>query len=184
MSSTLEAERAVREYLLYLTDPDQLVDEKEVAKLQARVEAASDPIDRLHAIAEFERVRHPLEDTYRQNFVEHAKRWADENQIPPSAFKALGVSDSALDDAGLESSSPSGHRSRRHHVSVGDVRAAAAEIRGTFTAAELAAAARGGSPMTVRKAISQMVNSGTIEKLGPTPNWTAPGRAPIQYRNK
>lgn len=52
---------------------------------------------------------------------------------------------------------------------------------GQFTLADIAAAVPG-SPMTIRKAVTTLLESGAIVKLGPAPHWPAPGRAPIIYR--
>jgi hypothetical protein len=40
----------------------------------------------------------------------------------------------------------------------------------------------GGSPMTMRKAVDELVNSKKVVKLGPTPNWSGRGRAPLQFQ--
>jgi len=55
-TSKSEAETAVRQYLLYLKDPGQLRDEAEVQKRTQAVDAAVEPIDKLKARAELERV--------------------------------------------------------------------------------------------------------------------------------
>jgi len=39
----------------------------------------------------------------------------------------------------------------------------------------------GGSPMTIRKALNELIADGTIERLGPDPDHHELGRAPIVY---
>ena len=50
-----------------------------------------------------------------------------------------------------------------------------------FTLAQLAGKAGGGSPVTVRKAVDELIAEGFVAKLGPDANHTGPGRAPTIY---
>jgi predicted ArsR family transcriptional regulator len=50
-----------------------------------------------------------------------------------------------------------------------------------FTVAE-ATGAVGGSPMTVKKALDELIEAGRIERLGPVSDWSGRGRAPNAYR--
>jgi len=183
MAQTNVAERAVRQYLQFLEDPDLLVDRQLVEKLQARVDGATDPVDRLLALAEFERARHPMEDGYRKAFVQYAKAWADNNQVPASAFERLGVPWEVLMDAGIEAAKPIARSGKGgKSVTTEAVKAVALGLPDAFTAADVVAAAGGGSPMTVRKGLAELVESGKLLKLGSAPDWTSPGRAPTLYR--
>jgi hypothetical protein len=42
----------------------------------------------------------------------------------------------------------------------------------------------GGSPMTIRKAVDQLISEGIVVRLGPVPDHNGRGRAPIRYRTK
>ncbi len=183
MAKTAADDRAVREYLQFIEDPQQLIDAKQVAELERRMAAATDPLDRLVAIAEYERARHPVEDDYRSAFVEHARSWADTHQVTASAFRQLGVPGDVLEEAGLlESGSPaSSSRIAKRSVGVEDLIAAARRMRGTFRSSDVVDAAGGGSPMTVRKALTQLIDAGELKRLGPDPDWSSKGRAPILY---
>lgn len=171
-TATNEADNAIRRYLQFLEDPSSLIDHELVASLEARIDATADPLDRLHAIAEYERARHPDEQAYRQAFIDHAKAWAQANDVPATAFRALGVPHDVLTKAGI--TQPSAAVS----VTAAALKDAARRIKGQFTAADLVRAAGGGSPMTVRKAINEMLADGELVKLGPVPNWNTRGRAP------
>jgi len=54
--TTKDAEASVRQYLLYIEDPSSLRDESEIQKKTQAVLDATDPIDKLKALAELERV--------------------------------------------------------------------------------------------------------------------------------
>jgi hypothetical protein len=183
MSQTAADDRAVREYLQFVEDPQQLIDAKQVEELESRMAAATDPLDRLIAIAEYERARHPVEDDYRAAFVEHARNWADAHQVTASAFSQLGVSRDVLEAAGLidSDSAASPPRGAKRSVGVEDLVATARRMRGTFRSSDVVDSAGGGSPMTVRKALTQLIDAGELTRLGPDPDWSSKGRAPILY---
>jgi hypothetical protein len=190
MASASESETAVRNYLLFLDDPSKLIDQAEVARLETARQSANDPLEKLQAINRLQQLREGDRDSYRQAFCAHAKVWAEANDIRPSSFLELGVDEGTLRAAGFplrslgtqrgparRSRQPSG----RGQVRVEQVKAAVARQTGDFTLADVAAAS-GGSPMTIRKAVEELVAAGEVERLGPTPNWSQPGRAPIQFR--
>jgi hypothetical protein len=184
-----EADDAVRNYLVFLQDPQRLIDQVEVARLEAAAEAATDPLEKLQTINRLHQVRAGDPDSYRQAFCAHAKNWAEANDIRPASFLEVGVDEATLRAAGLAirgpRSRPAARRGRpggqRGQVRVGDVKAAAREQSREFTLADLVAAS-GASPMTIRKAVDELTVAGEVERLGPTPNWSQPGRAPILYR--
>lgn len=187
MTSTPEAESAVRNYLLFLEDPSKLIDQDEVARLEAAAEKTTDPLEKLRTINQLKQMTEGDRDSYRQAFCAHAKTWAEANGIHPSSFLTMGVDPATLRAAGfsIRGGSASGgrrrHSSGRGQVRVEQVKEAAARQTGIFTLADLAASS-GASPMTIRKAVDELVKAGEIERLGPTPNWSQPGRAPIQFR--
>jgi hypothetical protein len=200
MSSTdpIDAEGAVRLYLLYLEDPSKLRDESEIQRKTQAVLDAKDPIDKLKALADLERVAKVDEEPLRKGFIEHAKAWSEPQGIPVSAFRELQVPDDVLREAGFEvpitsqrrrrgggpgstsASASADGRQRAKAVPVEDIKTYVLEQTGTFVLADVMSGV-GGSPATVRKAVDDLVESGQVERLGPMPDYQGRGRAPIQY---
>ena len=104
------AEDAVRRYLAWVDDPSSLVDAEAVAAAEAALASATDPIDKLHAAAELERVRVGDPSALRAAFVGHARDYAAQADIPVQAFRALGVGDDVLAEAGFALPSSRGRR--------------------------------------------------------------------------
>jgi hypothetical protein len=189
MSNASESEAAVRNYLLFLEDPSKLIDQDEVERLKAAAQSTTDPLERLRTINRLTQIREGDRDSYRQAFCANAKAWAEANDIRPASFLELGVDEATLRAAGFSlrgagTSGPSrrGRQApRQGQVRVEQVKEAARRQTGDFTLADLAASS-GASPMTIRKAVDEMVAEGDVQRLGPTPNWAQPGRAPIQFR--
>jgi hypothetical protein len=195
MSTTdpTDAESAVRMYLLYLEDPARLRDEGEIQRKTKAVLEANDPIEKLKALAELERVAKVDEEPLRKGFVEHAKAWAEPQGIPVTAFRELQVPDEVLREAGFDvpvaarrrrggpGGSASGEaRQRAKAVPVDEIKSHVLEMSGTFVLTDVMNGV-GGSPATVRKAVDDLVESGQVERLGPVPDYEGRGRAPIQY---
>ena len=187
-TSKSDAETAVRQYLLYLEDPAQLRDEDEVQKKTQAVLDAVDPIDKLKALAELERVAKIEEGPLREGFVTHAKAWAEGAGVPASGFRELRVPNDVLRAAGFDL--PAGRRGRGASSGAGRQRANAVPVeeiknyvlsqKGTFLLANVMSGV-GGSQATVRKAVDELIEVGQVEKLGPVPDYSGRGRAPIQY---
>jgi hypothetical protein len=184
-----EAETAVRLYLLYLDDPAKLRDDAEIQKKTQAVLDAKDPIDKLKAIAELERIANIDEKPLREGFAQHAKAWADQQGVPASAFRELKVPDDVLRDAGFDVRSPRRRgratgsvdgRQRAKAVPVDAIKAHVLKQKGTFVLTDIINSV-GGSQATVRKALDELIESGQVEKLGPVPGYQGRGRAPIQY---
>ena len=186
MNSTKTEEAAIRGYLMFLQDPAQLVDQTLIVKLEQRLSAATDPLDRLIALAEHERALHPDEAPYRAAFIAHARQWAETNNVPATAFEKLGVAVDVLSEAGLAPRQRVHKRTRRAasesapSVTTREIKDAISRMQGEFTIGDIAQAA-GGSPMTVRKALNEMVEQGQVRRIGPAENWSSKGRAPIMY---
>jgi len=180
-------EDAVRSYLLYLDDPAALRDEAEIAKRHRAVVDATDPIDKLKAIAALERASTIDETALRDRFVTHAKAWAEAQGVPLSAFRQLKVPDDVLREAGFRlpaaarQSRASRGRRRARAVPVEDVKAHILAQKGSFVLADVMNTT-GGSQATARKAIDELIAAGQVEKLGPVPNYKGRGRAPLQYK--
>lgn len=191
MSEEISPEAAVRRYLAWMDDPSSAIDDEAVRRAESTLANASDPIDRLHAAAARERAKSADVDAIRAGFVAHAGRYADAEGIPVEAFRSLGVDDGVLIDAGFDVPlTKSGKSSRRRssgskprspQVSMAQVKAVSAEMPKRFTLAQLAERAGGGSPVTIRKAVDELIEEGLAIKVGPSDNHTGPGRAPMVY---
>jgi hypothetical protein len=186
-------EDAVRQYLLYLEDPDSLRDEAEIQAKTKAVLDATDPLDKLKAISVLERVANPDPTPLRDAFAKEAKAWAEENGVPLSAFQQLKVPADVLQEAGFPVPTPgrqrqrstgvTTHRQRAAAVPTEDIKAQVLKLSGVFLLNDVAAVA-GGSVATLRKAIGELITAGQVENLGPVPNYGGRGRAPLQYRVK
>lgn len=189
------AESVIRRYLAWLDDPASAVDHDAVARADAAFAAASDPIDRLHAAAARERARAADASAITAAFVRAAHSYADAEGIPVEAFRVLGVPDDVLADAGFAVPASRGRRgpaaggarqgrpagTRAPQISVAQIKAVAEQMPKQFTLAQLAETAGGGSPVTVRKAVDELIAEARAAKIGPDANHTGPGRAPTIY---
>jgi hypothetical protein len=184
-----DAEGAVRSYLLYLKDPAALRDEDEIAKRSRAVAAATDPIDRLKAIAAREQAATIDVGALTDGFVTNARAWAEAQGVPLGAFRELKVPDDVLRRAGFDVPAGGGRRargsspvrSRAKAVPVEEIKAHILGRKGTFLLADVISSV-GGSQATVRKAIDELIAGGQVKKLGPVPDHNARGRAPLQYK--
>ena len=191
MSDPSSPETAVRRYLAWIDDPSSAIDDDAVQQAEASLARATDPIDRLHAAAARERAKSADVDAIRHGFVSQASAYADAEGIPVEAFRSLGVDDAVLAEAGFNVPlTKSGKSARRRsasskprspQVSVAQVKAVSAEMPKRFTLAQLAERAGGGSPVTIRKAVEELIEEGLAIKVGPSDNHTGPGRAPMVY---
>ncbi len=188
-------ESAVRRYLAWVDDPASAVDEDAIARAEEAFSSASDPIDRLHAAAARERARAADVSAISADFVAHARAYAEAEGIPVEAFRSLGVADDVLAEAGFAVPSSRGRRGpsagrkaakgpsgpRAPQISVAQIKGVADQMPKQFTLAQLADKAGGGSPVTVRKAVDELIAEGRAAKLGPDTNHSGPGRAPTIY---
>jgi hypothetical protein len=188
------AEEAVRRYLLFLDDPTKLRDEAEVQRRTVAVLEANDPIEKLRALTALEEASAIDEQALRDAFVAHAGRWAEANGISVQAFLQLNVPADLLSAAGFEVPTRRARRAtpnpietaatptttRRPSVSTTEIKDAVLTFVEPFTLNEVMAKV-GGSPMTVRKAIDDLIAAGQVEKRGTVPGYKGRGRAPIQY---
>ncbi|HEY7069535.1 MAG TPA: hypothetical protein VH479_05455 [Acidimicrobiales bacterium] len=190
-----DAEGAVRRYLVFLDDPRKLRDEAAIQRLTQAVLVADDPIDKLKALAELERAAQVDEKSVRDGFVEHARAWAEAEDVPVTAFRELGVPDDALRDAGFDvpagpprraragrasaTGSESG-RVRARAVPVDAIKAHVLSLDGPFVLSDVMNGV-GGSPATIRKAVDELVDAGQVARLGPVPDHNGRGRAPVRY---
>jgi hypothetical protein len=173
---TVSPESAVRLYLQYLANPASVVDAAAVRKAQSAVEKAKDPIDRLKAIGALERAQATDETVYRNDFVRYARAWAQEEGIPGSAFRELGVPPDVLAEAGLDgqakgrrrSKPGTASRSRRPAVKTEQLEAGILALTEPFTMREVADRI-GGSPITIKAALDRLVAQEKVVDAGERP---------------
>jgi hypothetical protein len=191
---TVDGEDAVRLYLMWLENPDQLVDRATISRLQREYDKAKDPLERLRLLGKLDKARQADVTELEAAFVANASAWAAANGVPAAAFRELGVTDEVLAAARIDGSGsgPRGRRGRARLVSTAPTKRAKA-ISGDllrswmlgrsepFTVAQVTGAV-GGSPMTVKKIVDELVDAGRVERLGPVNDWRGRGRAPNAYR--
>jgi hypothetical protein len=188
----MTGEEAVRLYLMFLADPDKLVDQAGLKKMESDVDKAKDPIDRVRAIAALEKAKNVDGSTYRDDFVRSAKDWADSEGVPAAAFRQMGVPEDVLAEAGFESGrrrrgggrrgglSSRPRAPRAKSVGTEQIRGWVLEQSEPFTLSG-AQQGVGGTPATIKKAVDGLIGEGQVERLGPVPGYQGRGRAPIQY---
>ncbi|MGI9018879.1 MAG: hypothetical protein ACR2HR_17545 [Euzebya sp.] len=180
------AEEIVRTYLTALRDPDSLKDEQAITDMSQRLESATDVITRLELQEELSKLLAPSLESIEDEFVVHAKPWADASSIGAQAFAAEGVSTAVLRRAGFpigrtdgRSRKSSSRRSSGTRVTTQSVVAAMPST--SFTVKQLKDIS-GASPAVVRKAVRQEQDAGRLNDLGTDPDHNGPGRAPTLYR--
>lgn len=185
-------EEAVRRYLQFLAAPESFLDEGRVRSLRDKAGAADDVLERARLLAEAYRAENVDEAPLVAGFTAHAKAWADDAGIPAAVLSEMGVPDAVLADAGFEpdtrprarkGSSRRSPSSRGRRVSTEEIREHVRSRTAPFTLKDVAGGL-GGSPMTIRKAVEDLVAAGEVERLGPVPDYRGRGRAPVQYRTK
>lgn len=192
-TDAFDPESVIRQYLLFLDDPNKLRDEAEIEKAQQAVDEAQDPIERLKAHAELARASNVDEEPLKKGFVSHAKAWAEEQGIPLPAFREMQVPDEVLREAGFDVPAPRRRgrggaaagedRQRAKAVPVDEIKAYVLRQESPFLLADIQDGL-GGSPATVRKAVDELTEAGQVEKLGPVHDYQGRGRAPVRYRRK
>ncbi len=187
------AETAVRDYLKALSDPSSLRDDSNVERLRKQLASSDDGVERIRLRQQLLDAETPSVERYEEDFVTHARSWADELGIGVKAFQDEGVQPAVLRRAGFDVSGggrgrgggrgstgggASGGR-KRTRVTVAEVRAAIPN--GTFTIKTLQERS-GASPAVVRKVVSEEEAAGTVTSAGTDPDHRGPGRAPTLYR--
>lgn len=178
------AEKAIRDYLLFLTDPESMRDEVEIDRLETAARQASDPIDKLKLLSAAQRARSVDGSHFEQAFIASARSWASTEGVTPEAFKALGVPAPVLSAAGLakgRQSTPRSAPKRPRAASVGYDVVMGLVPDGAFRIRDLMESS-GASLQTVRKAVRSMLESGELRDLGLDPNWETRGRTPTLYQ--
>jgi hypothetical protein len=182
--ATKMADRAVEQYLKALRDPSTARDEDRIKTLQDKISASQDPVELVKLHSELARAEQadiaPLEEA----FVQHAKGWAQANDVTPAAFVAVGVDPAVLRKAGFRGIASTGRRRRTtsrssRRVSADDIRTAIP--RGKFTLKKLIEKT-GASAATVRRVIQEEIEAGNVEDLGEDADYSGRGRKPTLYK--
>lgn len=192
---TTDAAEAVRRYLLFLENPDSMRDEEAIEAAQRKVEAATDPLEKLFAVAERDKLSRVDGDHYRREFITYAKAYATQHAIPGSAFAELGVPQADLVDAGLaegrrgasrssSSTTASGApRQRARRVTQDEVREVALAMGDAFSIRMLAEAAET-TQATASKVVKALEDDGTVVPVGADKAFGGRGKPPMLYRVK
>lgn len=173
-------EEAVRRYLEYLRDPSSIVDHDMVKSLAARLDEATDVVERIMLRQQLEQARAGDEAAVREAFVAHAKAWADVQGIAGSAFRAEGVPDHVLAEAGLVRRGAAEPRPPRRPAADA-VREALPRRKDEAVTVSALAAHTGASVDTVRSVIKQEIAAGRLKVAGADPHHCRPGRPPTLY---
>jgi hypothetical protein len=104
-TSSAKAEDAVRRYLTFLKSPQDLVDEKAIARAQAQVDrtAGGDVIEHIQALAALERAHVVDEAPLRDAFVAALPGWVEKTSVSVEVLRSFGAPDDVLVEAGLMS---------------------------------------------------------------------------------
>lgn len=101
------AEQAVRDYLTAVNNPSELKDEQRIAEIERKVAETDDVIESAKLLSQQFRLAEITPEDYVEGFVEHSKRWADDNDVSAPALRALGVPADVLKRAGFDVAVPS-----------------------------------------------------------------------------
>lgn len=192
--ATKKIEDGIRAYLDSLGKSDKpVVDREAVKALKAQIKAEADPIEKLRLLAALEEEqagRVPDTSGDKAVFVSQAKKWADSEGIPASAFQALGVPDDVLKEAGFSVSAASSASARQTssgarapRVPFDQVIAAAKKLGSGWKLSDLASALKRDTP-TARNYVNRLISEGHVTVIGDDPKHDGRGRAPKIYATK
>lgn len=175
------AEEDVRRYLMFLEDPESLVDRTAAGDARRAALEKPDPIDRLLALEVARRMETVDRDSVRGPFLKSVKPWALSVGVHHDTLLSAGVPRQDLADAGfqLDQSEPTA-AVRRQRVSIDDVVREALNAGRPLSVQDLVNIS-GASTGTVRKAIGAMLKDGRLVEDGPDPEWSSRGKPPQRY---
>jgi hypothetical protein len=192
-SSPSSGDIAVERYLEFLANPESARDAVAIAQAEADVSSASDVIARLKALSALERASKVDGSDLRAAFIKHARMWATVNRVTVSAFQTLGVPAVVLAESGFDlghgsindakrknKTAPNSSGIRKTNVGVAAIKEWATSQTASFSLADVMTGA-GGSLMTVRKAITELVEGGALRSLGQVAAPGVRGRAPERF---
>lgn len=180
-------EHTVERYMRALNDPKSLVDDKEVAAIESKLEAAKSPLERLRLQSQLQDVRSPSLEGLEEDFIATVQEWAEENGVSAEAFLAEGVPADVLQRAGFKvkvrgrrkGTTPARPRAPRvsKHVIREHIPA-----KGLFTVAQLVKACNG-TEATVRKTLLEEIAAGRVIERGVDETYQGRGKAPVRYEH-
>jgi hypothetical protein len=177
-------EDAVRDYLRWRQDPDSV--QPDTADLDARIEAETDPLERVKLRSERSRAA-DVGPHLEAAFVAGVAAWAREHDVTAEALLEEGVDRRLLAQAGLltgparttRSGGPaSGSRAKRTSRSAIDAYVRGLRAGTTFTTATVATDV-GGSSQTIRRVLDDLIADGTVTESGK--DHSGPGRPRTLY---
>ena len=198
-----DAGQVVRDYLRALRDPATLRNDDAMAALGWLDSGGGDVIERLKARQQMLELQDPKQRMreLEEQFVRHAKTWAESHGVSEEAFRAEGVTPTVLTAAGWgarrrRSASRTTKATAAPAPAATAPKAAAPKARARVTATDVWIAIPEGEPFTlkwlveqtgaslatVRKVITDEVKAGHISEEGPDPAHSSRGRAPTLYR--
>ena len=149
-------------YLTFLSNPESLRDPGEVERLEKQVTDATDLLEQAKARAALRRAMMLDPETYEQAFIEHAKEWAEANDVPAEVFEDMGVRTDVLEAAGLIGRARRGPRRGARRAAPTTTRPAGAPRRASVRADALEEGILGLTyPFSVRD-VSENVGGSTI----------------------
>lgn len=190
---TSNSEAAIRAYLLYLREPESLVDEAAVLRAKAQVQRETDPIRKLRALSRLELAGQVNGDTLRSDFIANVSTWLRENpDVTVGAFRASGVPDEVLVEAGLVDArrrngsrpvpaQPSRPPRRQRAAPIPLDQAADVVPEGTFRVNEYAVII-GRQISTARLYIDRLLRAGMLVDAGEVEDWSGNGSPPKLYK--
>ncbi len=183
---------AVRAYINFLKDPSSARDTAAISATQASLSSSHDVLENLRLLTVLERLELADGQALRSAFVKQAKTWATTNDVSVAAFRSLGVNDIVLAEAGFDlgrgkkgakkaTSTNNSGLPRAASVSSSSIRQWALNQAGSFSMADCVAGA-GGSLMTVKKVVSELVASTELRSVGQRATPGTRGRAPEYFQ--
>ena len=180
---TKTAEQSVRDYLESLgkrvSAPKPTVDREAVKAVRARIKAARDPIQKLLLHRELEAAQKPVvqpaaapDGGLEDDFVAKAKEYAEDKDIPASAFLALKVPQDVLRRAGFtlpRAAQRQANRLRAPRIDLDDVVKVAKGLGPQWTLKDLAAKLERDAT-TTRNYVNKLVERGIITVGGKEPS--------------
>lgn len=154
---------AVRDYLTALKNPAALQDEAKLNELEEAIASTDDVLERLKLRAEAKRLSEVKPADYEHGFIENAKEWAEDSEVPVSVLLEEGVDPDVLKRAGFDVAAPTAKRSstRSPRVSLDTVKQHAESREGEFTYRDVEDATEASSG-TVRKALNELLSEGKL----------------------
>ncbi len=180
MSVTTDEMRdeAIRNYLIFLDNPEDLRDAEAISAKQQELASATDPLNRLHLHDELVSLRDLPETRFQAPFIANALEYAEHHGVSVAGFESLGVSRSVLREAGFDVQHPN------KGISVLTVIEMVLEKDWTEFTKPAAQILTGSSPVTITKAINEMMKADQITLTDRTTTGTGRGARAKVYTIK